>query len=182
MIDLAGAERPGKTGGDRPNANEVIIKLLNGKSIEIGDQGCIINYELTDFSTTVNKATDAFKKGIKFSLATSLTPPVCLYMSRLINGSTLMNMIVCLSQAPQNGWETWFSLQYGQSMSLMEIKIPQIKPYSLKAGISEAEKNLKDANAKADPSKPVSKNTKVYKDLAALAKFKVDVLKSLAEE
>lgn len=97
MIDLAGAERPSKTGGDRPNANDVLIKMLSGKPIEIGDQGVLINYELTEFSTTVNKATDAHKKGVKFTLATSLTPPVCLYMSRLISGNTLMNMIVCLS-------------------------------------------------------------------------------------
>lgn len=100
LIDLAGAERPDKTGAGRTSGYEIMIKMIKHEKPNVGDQGCLINYELTELLTCITAATEAHKKGKKFSVATSLTPPAIQYLSQLINGSCIMNMIICLSQAP----------------------------------------------------------------------------------
>ena len=43
-------------------------------------------------------------------------------------GDALMTMIINLSQAPCNGWETWFSLNYGRNLSKLEINVKKVKP------------------------------------------------------
>lgn len=48
LIDLAGAERPGKNDQERSSGNDVMMKIISGKGVTIGDQGCIINYELSN--------------------------------------------------------------------------------------------------------------------------------------
>lgn len=101
----------------------------------------MINYELAELATCITQASEAHKKGKAFKIATSLTPPAIQYMSQLINGSCIMNMIICLSQAPQNGWETWFSLQYGVKMAKLAIAIPQIKPVAIKTALADSKKN-----------------------------------------
>jgi hypothetical protein len=73
----------------------------------------MINFELTELLTVCIQATDAHNKKTKFRLNPLNTFPTLVYLATLISGSALMNMIVCLSQAPQNGWETWFSLYFG---------------------------------------------------------------------
>lgn len=94
-----------------------MIKAMSGKPLAVGDQGTLINYELTELLTTVSQSSDAHSKGSKLVTGTMLTPPMITYLGKLINGYSLMNMIVCLSQAPQNGWETWFSLYFGTNMA-----------------------------------------------------------------
>ena len=122
-----------------------MIKLMKNEKPNVADQGLMINYELTELLTCITQATDAHKKGKKFAVATSLTPPAIQYVSQLINGSCIMNMIICLSQAPQNGWETWFSLQYGTSMSKLAVKIPQIAKATYKSALAAAEKDNAEA-------------------------------------
>ena len=43
-----------------------------------------------------------------------------------------MNMMVTLSQAPQNGWETWFSLQYGTNLSKLQAHVRKQKAEKIK--------------------------------------------------
>ena len=139
-----------------------MCKMMKGQKVDIGDQGFFINYELSELATCVTRATEAHNKKQKFSVSTSLTPPGIQYMSQLMNGSAKMNMIVCLSQAPQNGWETWFSLQYGTSLSKLAVAIPKQPLVGIKTALTDAKKNYEDMKKKADPKLPVTKHTKVH--------------------
>jgi hypothetical protein len=65
LLDLAGAERPNTTGSERPSALEVIMKLAAGKKMDVGDQGTMINYELTELLTLVSRSNDSNAKGKK---------------------------------------------------------------------------------------------------------------------
>jgi hypothetical protein len=63
LVDLAGAERPDKTGGQRMSALEAFINLASGKKVDPGVQGTIINYSLSELATSIRVATDANAKG-----------------------------------------------------------------------------------------------------------------------
>jgi len=69
MVDLAGAERPDKLGVERVSAYDIMFKLMAGKQAGLGDQGFMINYELSELQTCVVLATDAHKKGTSFKVA-----------------------------------------------------------------------------------------------------------------
>ena len=45
MVDLAGAERPSTTGGDRMSGYETMLQIMMGKETT-GGTGFVINYEL----------------------------------------------------------------------------------------------------------------------------------------
>ena len=152
---------------------------MSGKPLGIGDQGMLINFELTGFSQEVITATEHYRKGKKYQTVKQLASPLILYLGYLINGVALMNMIICLSQAPQNGWETWFSLNYGTSLSKLAISIPTIKSKKFKSVLAEAQKDLKTAQDKADPKKPVTKNTPVFQNMLVAAKSNLQVLESI---
>lgn len=180
LIDLAGAERPDKVGVERVSAYDIMTKLMTQKNAKIGvaEQGFLINYELSELHTLCVNATDAHKKGKPFKVATSLTPPGIQYVAQLINGSCIMNMIICLSQAPQNGWETWFSLKYGTDLSKLEIKIPKQKPTDFKKYLAQVTKEDAEFAKKADPKAPVTAATPIHKDNYAKSQFLLSVLKS----
>jgi hypothetical protein len=140
----------------------------------------MINYGLAELQTMFVTATEAHKKGKKFKVATALTPPDVQYISQLVNGSCIMNMIICLSQAPQNGWETWFSLQYGTNLSKLEIAIPKQKLVDHKVALKDSKSHKVEMDKKADPKAPVTKHTNTHKENAKVAAFKVQVLEELA--
>ena len=165
MIDLAGAERPDKTGSERPNCLEVFIKMMKDgmDKINVGDQGTIINYELSALQTQFVQFSDATKAGKTIKVPEMATPPIQIYFSYNMNQpSCLLSMIICLSQAPQNGWETWFSLQYGTSFSNLQTKIAKVTQQPLKQSLTTAGKALVEADKKADPSLPKTKNSQLY--------------------
>jgi hypothetical protein len=70
-----------------------------------------------------------------------------------------MNAMICLSQAPQNGWETWFSLNYGIQLSGLKVKVPRVKSFKIKPYLAELKKALDVTLKEADPKKPVTKFT-----------------------
>jgi hypothetical protein len=76
---------------------------------------------------TVVNITAAQRKGKQVQCPKSMTPPLICYMFKLLDGGCIMNMIICLSLAPQNGWETWFSLQYGAELNKLVVRIPTVK-------------------------------------------------------
>jgi len=61
-----------------------------------------------------------------------------------------MTSIVTLSQAPQNGWETWFSLQYGTQLSKLKASVERVKSHKMKTYQKEMEAKVKDANKVID--------------------------------
>jgi hypothetical protein len=77
-----------------------------------------------------------------------------------------MNMIIAISMAPQNGWETWFSLNMGTNLAKLAVRIPQLTPRNLAKDLKDQVAVCKDATMKADPKKPATKNTPVYVELA----------------
>ena len=148
--------------------------------VSAGEQGFYINFELSALQTLCYTATEAHKKGKPFNVARALTPPFIQYCSTLINGSCIMNMIICLSQAPQNGWETWFSLNYGTDLSKLEIKIPKQKPTSFKKYLAQVTKADAEFAKKADPNAAVTKATPIHRENYLKSQFLLSVLQSLA--
>jgi len=137
LIDFAGAERPDKTGEERKNGSEALLELYLGKDIvSTGAQGLIINYELfeigkmalqaSEFYNNKEKQRKSRKNGTastakKFSPAKQLMSSICQFTGSCMDGSALLGMVVTISQARRNGWETWFSMQYGTNLSKLKV-------------------------------------------------------------
>mmetsp|Transcript_4025 Transcript_4025/g.2729 ORF Transcript_4025/g.2729 Transcript_4025/m.2729 type:complete len:136 (+) Transcript_4025:699-1106(+) len=97
LVDLAGAERPSKTGANRPTCFEVMMKAYQGKKLDIGDQGVMINFELSGLGSEVVRANEAFAKKRAYAPPEQLTTPAIIYMGQALTGSCLMTSIVTLS-------------------------------------------------------------------------------------
>jgi hypothetical protein len=112
IIDLAGSERPDKTGAGRVDTLTAFLEAKKsfetGKPLSAGAQGALINTELTEITSAISKATDCWQMGRKFKPHTDW-PPSMKYMLGCCTGSARLGVIVAISQSPQNGWETWFS-------------------------------------------------------------------------
>eukprot|EP00438_Fugacium_kawagutii_P015331 Skav233072 [mRNA] locus=scaffold1468:219503:220621:- [translate_table: standard] len=161
LVDLAGAERPDKTGQERVDGAKVVQDLLLGKELSIGAQGFIINHELFQLATEVVKATSAHKSRRAYSPPFSCCTAAVKFLGTFLDGSAMLGMVVTLSQAASSGWETWFSLQYGTDLSKLKAPWVARKSQALeKAAKSSAEELLKfkDLLAKTPPSgAPASK-------------------------
>jgi len=98
-------------------------------------------------------------------------PPTIKYLGTCLDGKCLMTMIVCLSPAGQNGWETWFSLQYGTDLSALSAPTKPVKPRSVAKVLTETRlefKKTKEDLAKTPKSgSPASKyyHSRVFKCL-----------------
>ena len=90
-----------------------------------------------------------------------------------------MSMLICLSQAPQNGWETWFSLWYGSKMAELKVAIPKLETISFSKALAKARKTVQESAANADPKRPPTKNTFAYVDIHEKAKHELSVLEQL---
>jgi hypothetical protein len=64
----------------------------------------------------------------------------------------------------------------------LAVSIPQQKCKNLKTELKVAEKDDKEAQAKADPSKPATKNTPVFKEFAKRSAQYLAALRTLAGE
>ena len=98
-------------------------------------------------------------------MPTSMCAPSTAYLGNLIKGACVMSMLICLSQAPQNGWETWFSLWYGSKMAELQVRIPKLENVSFQKALSKVKKEVADTAKNADPKRPATKNTYLYIDL-----------------
>ena len=155
--------------------------MKTGK-VNTGDQGTIINLELTLLQTLFVTFSDAYKAGKTIKVPEMGTPPIQTYMAYNMNKpSCLLSMLICLSQAPQNGWETWYSLQYGTGFANLLTKNTKVTQLGLKQGLATAKKELAEADKKADPSKPQTKNTQLFQYLAIEARAYLDHLVSLSQ-
>ena len=55
---------------------------------------------------------------------------------------------MCLSQSPQNGWETWFSIaKYGEQLSKLHTRVQVQKAVPMEAAIKEAAQAADEAAA-----------------------------------
>mmetsp|Transcript_27677 Transcript_27677/g.64523 ORF Transcript_27677/g.64523 Transcript_27677/m.64523 type:complete len:127 (-) Transcript_27677:37-417(-) len=67
------------------------------------------------------------------------------YLSGCMTGQALLSMVVCMSTATQNGWETWFSCTYGEDLA--KLRAP-VKPRVQKDIAKYVKATAKDAKEK----------------------------------
>jgi len=146
VVDLAGSERPGKTGADRVNGNDVQGMAMSGKELSAGAQGWLINFELTQITTAFALATDAWKAGKKYKPQTALVPPAVWALGASATGHARIGIVVCISQSPQNGWETWFSCTWGQNAAKLKAPANKQKPAPIDKELAQAKKDTKKAD------------------------------------
>lgn len=183
LIDLAGSECVSKTGAERMSAMEAITAASKGKEVPTGATGSLINFELSCLSTEVMRATEAHTTKKKYSAPRTLTTDACKFFGGVLDGRALCGMVICLSQAVENGWETWFSCE-------MASQLAKLKAPSVTEKVRQIDKELKDAVKAAGkaaeqlaktPEKgaPASKFYPVRKGLANGTKRYVEILERL---
>jgi len=183
LVDLGGAERPTKTKEKRfTSADMMLWDLSRGKEVPTGAQAYIINWELSMIATEIARATEAHKKKRPYAPPRQLATDATRFLSSSFNGSALMCLCLCLSPANVNGWETWFSLNWGESVSRLSVDVKRQLPTSISKAISEASKEVKEA---ATDLAGASKSNRFY----AKRRFRLDTankklrdLQALVEE
>jgi len=125
LIDLAGAERPSKTGETRVSGYEAWLEIIKkgGKNVSTGAQAAFINFELTLLRTAIVAARDAHGRGLKYGGEVALAPAMIKFLTGAMTGAAALGMVVTLSPCGSNGWETWFSLEYGKDMSMLRVPV-----------------------------------------------------------
>lgn len=130
LLDMAGSERPNKAGTERYSVNDVTMMLLSGKTPskreQQGMEGLVINLELSSLRTEFVRAGEANKTRQKYKNNGSRLP-IVRYIGRCLTGQAWLTAVVCLSQSPQNGWETWFSCEYGKSVAKCSAPVRKVK-------------------------------------------------------
>jgi hypothetical protein len=167
IVDLAGAERPEKASkkGSRITKGEAIMELYSwykkgmvGKlSVEL--QGYLINMELMMVLDEVVLATDMAKKRKPYKNRNSFMPgSASAFLGGALAGDAKLDALICLSQSPQNGWETWFSIaQYGKQLAALKTRVHPVECLPISKALKEATKAAEKAalelsNQKSTPS------------------------------
>ncbi len=186
IIDLAGAERPEKAGVDRLSGSEAMMEIYfsyknEGQEINPGAQSTLINFELSGLMGEIQRAKENYISGRKHAPPRQVTTPTLQYLSSCFNGKTLLTMVICLSQAPQHGWETWFSLEkFGVGMSKLQTPLSRVKkiPFDtlLQKTVKEEKQCLVDLHNTPECGSPKSK---YYPYRKAKVKEKQDLLSIL---
>ena len=125
LIDLAGAERPGKNGAERMSGMDAYSEILKdptAKNISIGCQAALINYELYMIANEMATATETHRSGKPYRCKALLSTHAVRFLGRCISGKFVVSVVISLSQAAQCGWETWFSCELGTQFS--QLKTP----------------------------------------------------------
>jgi len=168
IVDLGGAERPNKASdAERINGKTAIIELdtyfrggCQGQ-LSIGMQGYLINSELTGLLTAVVSATNEMKAGRPFEYKKGpgmYGGSAIAFLWQALAGDARLDVLICLSQSPQNGWETWFSVaKYRAQLYALKTRLKKVVELPIKQALEEARKDLKEAadavaNQKDTPS------------------------------
>jgi len=147
LVDLGGAERPTKTKEKRFTSADMMIlwDLSKGKQVPIGAQAFIINWELSMIATEIARATEAHRKKRPYAPPRQLATDATRFLSSSFNGSALTCLCLCLSPANVNGWETWFSLNWGENVSRLAIGVRRQIPKSISAAMEEIKMEVEAA-------------------------------------
>lgn len=107
FVDLCGSERVSKTAA--------------AKTTQTGSEGIGINYDLSLLHFAVEQSVQAQRnpKAQKLQRADGILSKV---LKTSLDGESLTNLIVCCSQEPRNGGETFFTLKWGEDMSRLKMK------------------------------------------------------------
>ena len=163
LTDLAGAERPDKTGAERKSGPDAmaevytaLIAIERGQEVELstGSQAFFINFELYSFAEVVLKATQFNRQAAKkkegpkmYKPAAMCTTDAIRIMGRCLSGEAATAVIVTLSQAPQCGWETWFSCEYGRDLSRLRAPAVERKAVPFKTLLKQTLATLEENRA-----------------------------------
>merc|ERR1719419_523245 len=125
LIDLAGSERAARTGGEQISGADLYMYMamaMNGdvNKIPIGAQGSMINFELLALTMEIMRATDQYKMGKNYNPPKSCSTAFQRYTGAIMMGKTLLTTIVCISPAPQNGFENLNTLRWGNGMAKLK--------------------------------------------------------------
>lgn len=187
LFDLAGSERADKT-GERANPNDVFktfIQLGKGevdpRSVSVAVQGWFINYELTALATEICKATDQYRAGRKYNPPTSKTMSTAFqrYAGEVLTGHSLLNTIICMSPAPQNGSENIFSLKWGQNVAKLKAPITVQNPISVDKALKIACEDVEQTAAELQKRDKQNKFYSAYLSRAEMAAQKKTFLEKL---
>ena len=173
LVDLAGAERLSKTGAlegsDQSPAEALVNALFKGEVTNAGT-GLVINMELQEIGKEAVVAQGAHKNGKKYSPPKQMATAAMQFVGHNYDASVHVGMVACLSQAPQNGWETWFSLNFGQNISNLAYVLKKCKAAKFDKALKEAKDTAKSTaealkktpkdgpSAKWRPKKTADKN------------------------
>merc|ERR1712217_595638 len=83
--------------------------------------------ELSAIKSEIAKATEQNQKKKKYQNNCFPGTALTRYIGRCLVGQSWLSAIVCLSQSPQNGWETWFSCEYGEGLSKLQAPVRKSK-------------------------------------------------------
>ena len=151
IVDLAGAERPEKALGFRITKEQAMLemfKYMRNPSVDMSPalQGFLINFELTSLLTTIVQATDAHKMGRRYTPGFASKTGAQAFLGAALAGEARLGALICLSQSPQNGWETWYSIaQYGRQIADLRTRLDKVAPVPMAETLKEAEAAARDA-------------------------------------
>ena len=159
---------------------------LRSRSISTRAQAGVINFELTMLSAEIRKAGESHRKGRKYSPPMQNCPDMIKFLGSCFTGKELMSLMVALSPSGNNGWETWFSCQYGTDLSKLSAPVKPVKKKALDKALKAAEKKSKEASEKlAKNMKATAGGALKYRLLlqcqAKTAELDLKFLKLLAE-
>merc|ERR1712110_1254699 len=104
------------------------------------------NYELSGLKTEIEKASEQNCGKKKYVNNCFGNNPFLRMLGRSLVGELWMNSIICISQSPQNGWETWFSCEYGKGLAKLQAPLKKVKPQE----VGPLKKKLQDDVKKAE--------------------------------
>ena len=111
-----------------------------------GLQGFLINFELSNLLTEVVTATNAHKAGRPYKFAGFGNSAPIQYFGGALAGESRLAALICLSQSPQHGWETWFSIaQYGKQLAELKTRVRPVDSTPMEKALAEAEKAAEEA-------------------------------------
>ena len=119
IFDLMGSERF-KGGNAAHNTG------ASSKSSMSGFEGIYANLSLSALMSAVEQAAKQRRRGSNKKQANAMMD-MCLtdLLSGSLHGSAITAMVICLSQSPRNGGETYLALKYGAGMaSLLNVPTP----------------------------------------------------------
>ena len=96
--------------------------------IPLNFQTRMINFELFQLGHQVVNATEAHRKRKPYMPPKTMVTPTIKFLAAILDGKARLAMMVTLSPAGRNAWETWFSLQYGADLSRLHAPRKQDKP------------------------------------------------------
>lgn len=161
VVDLAGAERPSKAGQGEDVSSDATggwaaHQVMKGETIAVFEEGLLINCTLFELRKEVKLVTGLHKSNKPHRAPRQLGMPLTKCLGKCIDGRALLAMIVCVSQAPQCGWETWILMNYGNDLASLCTPVIPVKWFDL----HKAAERCKDLQNKA--AQALAKHERVH--------------------